>query len=276
VLGQDSAEHDRHLLDFEMKHSLSALHPALPLLTCLTYCAFGGVPAQRFLDVLPVGLVELTLDSQLPQQHLSAAVRTLSHLTNVTKLHLPGLHGASVLPPLLCSLACGRCFVQPLLLLRHLKHLSLWHSLGMDPTIMRQLSAVSQVTHLSVTCRPVHALTFLSMSDLPPLRKLTLPTFAGVQQVDMHDRGPLTGAHLARPNNQTGLGFGKHLTCLVLQDLQLLCQLRYLDRVGPQLKEFAALEELRLVHLHATAATRRCQQQHRMWHKVGGIGVLCI
>jgi hypothetical protein len=85
---------------------------------------------------------------------------------------------------------------------------------------------------------------------LPPLRKLTLQTIAGYrgQQFDMRQWHHLLGSDLARRNHQSGLGVGEHLTCLILQDLQLL---HSVDRVCAQLKELPALEELRLVRLYA-------------------------
>jgi hypothetical protein len=142
VLGQEPVEHTV-LEDVEMKYSLDALHLALQSLTCLTYCAIGGVPAQRFLDVLPVGLVELKLGSQLPQRHMPVGVRKLAHSTNVTKLKLPSLVVESVLPPLVCSLACNSYSVQPLLPLRHLKRPSICQSYGINATTLRQLSELN-------------------------------------------------------------------------------------------------------------------------------------
>jgi hypothetical protein len=252
VLGQSSAEHGRRLADVEMNRSLDALHVALQTLPCLTYCDFGGVPAQRFLDVLPVGLVKLKLGSQLPQGFGAPVARQLAHLTNVTKLQLSCLLEGSVLPPLLCLLACELYSVQPLLPLRHLNQLSIWQPNGVNATIMQQLSALTQVTHFSVACSPSCGAAYASISDLPPLRKLTLITFAGyvLHQLDRRDCYYLHGSHISnfsRRNCQSGLGLGKHLTCLVLQDLEL----QYSAGVGSQLTELPALEELRLVRLYA-------------------------
>jgi hypothetical protein len=259
VLGQHSAESGMFLADSEMNRSLEALHSALPLLTCLTYCSFGGVPTQRFLDVLPVGLAELTFGSQvLLHAYGAALVRDLAHLTNVTKLRLPSLLAESVLPPLLCLLACEFCSAQPLLLLRHLKRLSLC---GRCATAWRQLSmvasALTHVSHLSVTCHPLYVANIIVMSDLPPLRDLTLQTFAGyrVQRINRRDCHPFFGSHLARRNRQSGFGLGEHLTCLVLQDLQLL---PFGHSLGPQLNELPALQELRLVRVYAQPRPASC------------------
>jgi hypothetical protein len=223
---------------------------------------------------LPVGLVELNLGSQLPQGHGLAVVWQLEHLANVTKLQLPVLLEKSVLPPLLCLLACQLCSVQPLLPLGHLNRLLTWQPYDMDATAMRRLSALTQVTNFSVACCPSDVAAYVAMSDLPPLRKLTLQTFAGyrMQQVHRHDCLSFFGTDLVQHNHQSGLGLGQHLTCLVLQDLHVS---HSAGGVGPQLKKFAALEELRLVRLYAWAQADP-ERQQRTCHSVGGVGVWCI
>jgi hypothetical protein len=247
VLGQHSAERGIILRDVAMYCSLDALHPALPSLTCLTCCAFGGVPTQQFLDVFPVGLVELKLGWQLAQGH-GSPVWGLAHLTNVTKLQFTLLLSESVLPPLVCLFACKLFSVQPLLPLRHLKRLSIRQPSGMDVAVMQQLSVLTHVSYFSATCRPWRVGDSFDMSDLLPLKKLTLQTFPGYHggQVDRLDCCALFGRDLAQLNHQSGLV--QHLTCLVLQDLRLL---RFDDSLGLQLKKFPALEELRLVRVYA-------------------------
>jgi hypothetical protein len=208
VLGLNFPEHarkshDRFMADAELDRSLHALRPALRSLTCSTCCALGGVPAQRSLNVLPVSLVELTLGSQVPQRHGRAVVKKLAHLTNVTKLQLPVVFAKSTLPPLLSLLACNLRSVQPLLPLGRLEQLSIWQPHCLYATAMRRLSALTQITSLSATCRCWHVAELADMPDLPPLRKLTVKTFAGHKQVTRNRCNALFGLELALRNRQS-------------------------------------------------------------------------